>query len=106
MHHTIWGWNDKDLDDDLFVDVDPINYEAWLPKASLTRSVVSEGDFQKTDVQTKRLGVFLVTTTLAFIPVNRVDSVNTYSDISTGSQDSEWSECARPWMEQASERAS
>ena len=28
MHHTIWGWNDKDLDDDLFVDVDPINYEA------------------------------------------------------------------------------
>ena len=30
MHHTIWGWNDKDLDDDLFVDVDPINYEACL----------------------------------------------------------------------------
>ena len=29
MHHTIWGWNDKDLDDDLFVDVHPINYEAW-----------------------------------------------------------------------------
>ena len=29
MHHTIWGWNDRDLDDDLFVDVDPINYEAW-----------------------------------------------------------------------------
>ena len=30
MHHTIWGWNDKDLDDDLFVDVDPMNYEVCI----------------------------------------------------------------------------
>ena len=27
MQHTIWGRNGKKLEDDLFVDVDPINYE-------------------------------------------------------------------------------
>ena len=27
IQHTIWGRNDKKLEDDLFVDVDPINYE-------------------------------------------------------------------------------
>ena len=29
MQHTIWGRNGKKLEDDLFVDVDPINYEVW-----------------------------------------------------------------------------
>ena len=27
IQHTIWGRNGKKLEDDLFVDVDPINYE-------------------------------------------------------------------------------
>ena len=27
IQHTIWGRNDKKLEDDLFVDVDPINYK-------------------------------------------------------------------------------
>ena len=27
MQHTIWGQNGKKLEDDLFVDVDPMNYE-------------------------------------------------------------------------------
>ena len=29
MQHTIWGRNGKKLEDDLFVDVDPMNYEVW-----------------------------------------------------------------------------
>ena len=29
IQHTILGWNDKELDDDLFVYVFPINYESW-----------------------------------------------------------------------------
>ena len=27
MQHTIWDRNDKKLEDDLFVDVDPMNYK-------------------------------------------------------------------------------
>ena len=27
IQHTIWGRNGKKLEDDLFVDVDPMNYE-------------------------------------------------------------------------------
>ena len=42
MHHTIWGWNDKDLDDDLFVDVDPINYEACSLYRKRDQSLASE----------------------------------------------------------------
>ena len=30
MHHTIWGWNDKELEDDIVVDVNPRNYEPWF----------------------------------------------------------------------------
>ena len=30
MQDTIQGQNNKKLEDDLFVDVDPINYKAWL----------------------------------------------------------------------------
>ena len=29
IQDTIWGRNGKKLEDDLFVDVDPINYEVW-----------------------------------------------------------------------------
>ena len=32
MQHTIWGRNGKKLEDDLFVDVDPINYEVCYVK--------------------------------------------------------------------------
>ena len=32
MQHTIWGGNDKELEDDLFVDVNPMNYEVWAGK--------------------------------------------------------------------------
>ena len=30
IQHTIWGRNGKKLEDDLFVDVDPMNYEVWV----------------------------------------------------------------------------
>ena len=30
MHHTIWGRNGKELDDDLFRDVNPMNYEVCV----------------------------------------------------------------------------
>ena len=29
IQDTIWGRNGKKLEDDLFVDVDPMNYEVW-----------------------------------------------------------------------------
>ena len=37
MQHTIWGRNGKKLEDDLFVDVDPINYEPciWYEKLKM-----------------------------------------------------------------------
>ena len=30
MQHTIWGGNDKELEDDLFVDLNPMNYEVCV----------------------------------------------------------------------------
>ena len=30
IQHTILRWNDKELDDGLFVNVFPINYELWV----------------------------------------------------------------------------
>ena len=30
IQHTIKGRNGKELEDDLFVDVDPMNYEVWI----------------------------------------------------------------------------
>ena len=48
-------------------------------------------------------GVFLVTTTNAIFPVDRDNSMNTDSWISTVPRGSERSEWASPWTEQASE---
>ena len=40
MQHTIWGRNGKKLEDDLFVDVDPINYEVWDPYPQIVAQLV------------------------------------------------------------------
>ena len=56
---------------------------------------------QPTDTASYTLGVFLVMTKNAFVPVKRDNSVNTYSRISTVPRGSERSEWASPWMERS-----
>ena len=43
IQHTILRWNDKELDDGLFVNVFPINYELCVTSKTVCRLVIRGG---------------------------------------------------------------